>query len=207
MRRACARIWLVDAVREGHGPEPQLRVADRLALGRDLGLRHGIARALVLQLRRDGEHRARSDEGAKARLVDRHQERHVGEAHQAEHEIAGSLGHGLGEKNAGHEGMAGEVPFEDRAFLGTVEAPRSASSRGRGSSPGRSFQNIRGALLFADTCSPPPCGEVGGGASDKLDQRGAYTPTSNSSPQGGGGLRRACHPGWRIKGLLAGMEF
>ena len=36
---------------------------------------------------------------------------------------------------------------------------------------------------------PPPCGEgQGGDASSGLDQRGAYTPTSNSSPQGGGGL-------------------
>ena len=33
---------------------------------------------LVLELRRDGEHRIRADEGAKARFVDSHEERHVG---------------------------------------------------------------------------------------------------------------------------------
>ena len=35
---------------------------------------------------------------------------------------------------------------------------------------------------------PPPCGEGwGGGAGAFFDERGAYTPTSNSSPQ-----RRVC---------------
>ena len=38
-----------------------------------------------------------------------------------------------------------------------------------------------------DGSFPPPCGEgQGGGVSAGLDQRGAGTPTSNSSPQGGG---------------------
>jgi hypothetical protein len=57
----------------------------------------------------------------------------VREVHEAEHEIAGRLRHGLGQEDARHERVAREMAFEDRARLGhgraRLEMPPGAVER------------------------------------------------------------------------------
>ena len=51
--------------------------------------------------------------------------------------------------------------------------------------------------------SPPPCGEGqgGGGGARFIDERGAHTPTSNSSPQGGGEQRAPYSPTEKVRAV------
>ena len=81
---ALAAHLFAQALGERHGLEAQFRVAERLAAGDDLRLGARVAGSFVLHARRDVEHGAGPDERAEARLVDGHEERHVGEIAEAE---------------------------------------------------------------------------------------------------------------------------
>src|SRR5579885_1154007 len=101
--------------RERHDAESECRVADRLAHGRNACIGDGVAGALVLKFCGDRQRLARSDETAEFRFLDRGQKWHPFETRRGHYQPARALRHCLDQQHAGHQRIAGEVPFENRA--------------------------------------------------------------------------------------------
>ena len=103
---------------DGSGNSTRRKVSSALQTGLPshlmLGLRHREARAVMHEARRHGEHLSGRHEGAQLCFLHGGEERHAGELVHGDQQPAGGLRHRLDQQDAGHQRMAGKVPFEDR---------------------------------------------------------------------------------------------
>src|SRR5665213_2073856 len=92
------------------------RVADRLAGPFDFRVCDGKTGTVVHELRGDRKTLSGFDEGAQFGFLDRGQERHAPKLVHGDHQPAGGLRHCFNQQYTRHQGIAGEMPFEDRIF-------------------------------------------------------------------------------------------